>query len=280
MSGDEIFVLIASLIITFVGFGYWFSCLTSIWPKGRAKNQRIWMAVLPLVCMFLILIVLRTLASFDVITDGIYIFFYIVMGLAWLVAGKLMMFVFLDISWRDDAIERDNLAAFFAVFGGMIGLTAIYSGANIGDGPGWWTVVWAGGIGSLAWFVLIAIINKFTNVLEKITIGRDYAAGLRMAFFMVASGIVLGRGSAGDWTSAGQTVREFVDAWPVLILVIGAIIIERGHNRADTEDYKPYSWSYGAIVIGIIYLVIAVAAILAMPPIPQNSIYDNIWGGI
>jgi hypothetical protein len=64
---------------------------------------------------------LRTVASFDVVTDSVYLFFYIALGAAWLAVGKEMLFIILDFSWRDDAIEANNKAAVLAVSGVYLG---------------------------------------------------------------------------------------------------------------------------------------------------------------
>jgi hypothetical protein len=273
MYGSEIFVFIVSSLISVVFLFYWYLSLETIWPRDRGAKSRFYLHLLPPVCAVIICVFLLTLASFDVVDDPIYIFFYIVLGMAWLAICLMFMFMLLDISWRDDAIENNNKAAVFAVSGGMLGITAIYAGANIGDGPGWWTVVVAGGFGVFTWFLLIIILQKICSVCERITIERDLGTGIRMFFYMIASGLILGRGAAGDWTSFSSTVIEFIDAWPVLGLALLAGIIEWQNGRKTKNMSLPSHEISLSAVIGILYLLIAILVVLLLPELPQNILY-------
>jgi hypothetical protein len=94
----------------------------------------------PVIHLLIVWAVLRYLASWDVREAPIYLLFYMTLGLAWwtICLAALEM---LGLSWRFDVIERGNRAADLALAGGILGLGLCYTLANIGDGPGWWTVL-------------------------------------------------------------------------------------------------------------------------------------------
>lgn len=189
-------------------------------------------------------------------------FFYLVLGLAWLGLGSDGLFYFLDISWRDDCLEGGNLPALIAYTGGFLGLTAIYAGANVGDGPGWWCVVFAAGVGTALWFLCAFILQKTTDIIEKVTVGRDLPAALRLFFFFAASGLILGRGAAGDWTSFRATLIEFAVAWPIIPLFILAYFAEGSQGSRAGEDN---SLAWGGAFLALAILTYLLAPVVAEP---------------
>jgi hypothetical protein len=226
MSGDEVFV-------TFLSGGLALAAWLSIYVRSvrfsryelpRASVNALLFA-LP-ACLMLVMFVLRTLASHDVREDNRYIAMYSLMGAAWI--GFAPAPFLPGISLRDDFFERRNPSAVLAVLGYMLGSTFCFSGGNIGDGPGWWVVVFCAIIANGALALLWMIANQFAHIADRITIDRDPAIGLRVAGFFAGSGLVLGRAVAGDWTSLDATLRDFAaKAWPVLILVVILIVAER-----------------------------------------------------
>jgi len=203
---------------------------------GRLFNNRlfrrdkiaIWMlGLLPVVSLLIILYTVKFLASFDVVNNLFYIMFYVILGCAWTFAGIILVFYFFDLSWTDDILNLNNKSALFAFCGAILGLVLIYSGANVGDGPGSWCVIFAGGLGIVSWFLLGRLVHHFTEVFERITIDRDINCGIRMGTYFLSSGLILARASAGDWTSFYSTIIEFLVGWPVLPLTILVIAVER-----------------------------------------------------
>lgn len=275
MSDDEILVLFTSIFIAAWGWYKWYTALGFFNSLNRKRPGLFRLSILPLMACGGIYYVLKTMASYDVREDTGYLWFYIIFGAAWIVAGRGIFFYLFDISWRDDAVERRNPAAVSAISGGIIGLAAFYAGANIGDGPGWWCVLFAGGLAAVVWFGLLMILEKICEISEKITVERDLPTGIRTGYYLIASGIICGRGAAGDWSSALQTVVEFKDAWPVLLLTIIAILVQRvspGANSAKPIDTS----SFAAHIWGLFYIVFAVTAVLLVPPLPQNPYYGLV----
>lgn len=246
----------------------WYGLLFSAWPPNRNKLTRYIFGWLPVISLMVIIYTLKVLASFDVINDFRYIVFYIVIGYTWLYFGLRFMFYFFDLSWIDDVINLNNKAAMLSITGGFLGLTVIYAGANIGDGPGWWCVIFAGGLGTMSWIILGLISHKFTNVFERITVGRDIYCGIRFGFYLLAGGLILGRASAGDWTSFYMTIIEFMDGWPVLLLTAFMIIVERYYiYKSKIEDNMNNKHIFSSVFWGITYVIIAVISIMLLPPL-------------
>jgi len=231
MSGDEIAVLFIS---TAIGIWTWLRWYRAAFVKMlivRNPSRVIFMAA-PIACAAILFIVLRLWAANDVRDSSVYLFFYMVMGVAW-VGASCRIFEFVGICPRDDTVERQNMAAAFASAGALIAVTSCLAGANVGNGPGWWVVVFSTLLSTIAFFVLWACFEWATDVSESVTVERDNGAGLRLGGFLCGTGIILGRSVTGDWISAGATVRDFIAVgWPALPLAVAGAVAER--------SFRPY----------------------------------------
>jgi len=217
MSGDEIIALIVCVILGFIGWKDWLGGLVFLEPLTRRTATQILGWLLPPLAGLAMYYVLIKWSSHDVRDNPTYIFFYLVMWLGWTGLWNKLLPYF-GLICRDDVLERDNTAAGLAIAGGLLGVTFIFAGGNIGDGPGWWVVVFCGGIATATLLVLWVVENLITGILDTITIDRDDAAGWRTGGFFMAAGLILGRAVAGDWHSADQTTSDFlIHGWPVLI---------------------------------------------------------------
>jgi len=273
----EIFVLFASAIYTFIGLAQWYLPLTSSHLSGTGGGIRMALALLPPTALVIIVWTLQNLASFDVVDDFFYLLLYALLGLAWAFVGSLLMFGVLDLSRVDDLIGMRNPAATVAFSGGFLATALIYAGANIGDGPGCWCVILAGGLGLSTWFALAYALNLLTGAFERITVERNVATGIRVGSFLLASGLIIARASAGDWTSFLHTVVEFMVGWPVLPFTVVAIMIELVFRRTPAEslDNAPAPRGIGSsVLIGIVYLAAAVIIIYLLPPMVENPMYN------
>ncbi|HTV41282.1 MAG TPA: hypothetical protein VMF08_11945 [Candidatus Sulfotelmatobacter sp.] len=218
MSGDEVFALIVSCIIGLVGWRTWLGGLLLLEPLSRKLATQFLGWGSPLVAAGALYFVLARWSSHDVRDNPTYIFFYLAMGFGW--AGLWNWILpYAGLSFRDDALELNNDAAGIAISGSLLGATLAFAGANIGDGPGWWVVVFCAMLSTGLMLVLWIIGAKLTRVHEFITIDRDTASGWRAAGYFIGAGLILGRAVAGDWHSTQQTVIDFLArGWPVLIL--------------------------------------------------------------
>ncbi len=277
MDISEIAVSIVSAILTVRFLVKWYRGLSDVWPPGRGKAARYILGFLPLVVFAVFLFTLNYLASFDVVGAFIYKTMYVLLGFAWLYLGLVLMSLWLDISWLDDVLHLNNKAALWPVIGGALALALIYSGANVGDGPGWWCVVFAGGLGTGAWFLLALIVSKIAGASEHITVERDVSCGIRFGGFLLASGIILARASAGDWTSFEMTVVEFLDGWPVLLLAVLAVIVEMLYVAWQPPETGARSGRLlSSAFCGIFYILIAIAVVIALPALGKNPAYQGL----
>jgi hypothetical protein len=259
VSEDE--TLVTALAVG-IGPVLWAVWLFQLWRLRLPAGRRTGLAALSVtlaLCGVLIFGVLQTLASFDVVDAPPYLFMYVVLGLAWLRA-TVTAFAFLGLSIRDDVVERDNGAATVALAGALVAATLCYAGGNIGDGPGWWVVIFSAALATGTWLLIWFVLAFFSPVADTVTIDRDPAAGLRLGAFLVSVGLVLGRAVAGDWVSSDATVNEFVYALPPAVLLLGlALFIE---YRARPTAERPSAPFVGlGIVPAAAYLTLAVAAV-------------------
>ncbi|MBP7175306.1 MAG: hypothetical protein KBA53_03665 [Thermoclostridium sp.] len=274
MESFEVFLLLFFGIVACRGLFRWYTRLAKMWPHDRNNTAKYILGFLPVASFAIIIYTLTVLASFDVVDSFIYIIFYILMGYAWVFMGLILVFQFLDLSWMDDALSMNNKAALYAITGAFLGLVIIFSGANIGDGPGWWCVLFAGGLGVVAWIFLARIMNIFTQALERVSVERDIPCGIRFGFYLLASGIILARASAGDWTSFAMTIVEFYVGWPVIPLTFLAIMVER-YYKAKSRENRNENALTGSVFWGCIYISLAVISVIIYPLI-ENPMYGSV----
>jgi hypothetical protein len=261
MSDDEVFVLIASSVATLFGWRWLFASLQTIRKPGAPASGWLWLV--PVLGGLAVWVVLETLASFDVRDAPQYQLFYVLLGLAWTSLTR----AWLGLSTRDDVLERGNVAALWLYAGGVLGCAACYAGANVGDGPGWWCVVWAALLGTAGWAGTFHLLHGVTGLADHVTIDRDLASGVRAASFLVASGVMWGRGAAGDWTSAWDTALELRAAWPVVLLFVKAAWLE---SRLKPRPDRPVGTLYRDAVLPALGDALLVAmALVAVAPLPN-----------
>lgn len=255
MSEDEVVVTIGAVLL---GPVFWLSWLARLRAVAPLRPRPAVVAPLGLTlaaCTALIFGVLKTAASFDVVDSPTYLFMYVVLGLAWLRVAE-WFFAFAGLSARDDIVERRNTAAVPALIGAMVGVTCCYAGANIGDGPGWWVVVFSAGLATAALFVAWLALGSAGHGFDAVTIDRDLSAGVRLGAFLAACGAVLGRAVAGTWESAMQTVVDATSALPALTLILGAAFIADYSARPTPQRPRAPLVLLG-IVPALVYLAIA-----------------------
>jgi hypothetical protein len=266
VSDDEVFVLVAGMGVVAWRAGVWYVRLgTTPTFAAYPGGWRGWLGVAPIACLIGVFFLLRTAASFDVRESPDYLFLYVLLGAAWIFLVVPLMSAF-GISVRDDAVHRRNPAAAILIIGAMAGQAAVYSGGNVGDGPGWWVVVAAVLVAGTAWFALWWVVETICKVAEDVTVGRDVTLAIRMAGYMLALGMICGRGVAGDWVSFAALLTEFSDAWPALLLTGAAIGIEAGLRGTAIRKSKLLA---GAVAVA--YVAAAGLAIAASPPLSANS---------
>lgn len=255
MSDDETAVLVIGGIVALIGWGRWCTSAATVTTLGSSHSERLPIYFAPLACAGVLFTVLRVWASHDVRDHYGYIMMYLAMGMAWVVV-VIKSLPLLGLNARDDAIERRNPAATWAVAGALLGFTAAFAGGNIGDGPHWIVVFFSAALSTIGLLLAWAVIAIFTPIIEAISLDRDLASGLRLAGFFTASGAILGRAVAGDWVSVSATLVDFIHyAWPILILV--AVELLMSHLFKPTPQHPNWpAIPYGAIPAAV-YLAVA-----------------------
>jgi len=261
MSGDEVIVTLVSLAVGPVAWAVWLLRARVARHVRRGGTLDVIAGALA-VAALLIMTVLRTVASFDVVDDLRYQFMYLVLGLAWL-RGAQAGFNVAGLSARDDVVERNNRAAAIALAGALIGAALCYAGGNIGDGPGWWVVVFSAGLSTLTSLVLWLLLTFFSSIADAIAIDRDRASGARLAGFLIALGLVLGRGVAGNWESGQQTVADFTHALPTAVIILAAAIAVERVARPTPDRPQGALFALG-VAPALVYLAIAAAGVAAL----------------
>lgn len=259
MSPDEVFVSAVAIAVGPILWAAWLSRMAQLELfRGRPSSVAAVAGTL-VACGVLIFIVLKAGASSDVVDSPEYLFMYVMVGLAWVrvVHG---FFPYLGVSPRDDVFERRNSAALFSLVGAMTGVTLCYAGGNVGDGPGWWVVLFSAGLATAALMTSWAILGQLTPVNDAVVVDRDRAAGIRLGAYLVACGLILGRGVAGDWVSASGAFFDLTRALPAMVVILLlAIIIERLARPTAQRPHGPL-FAFGVLPAAL-YLLVGVAAV-------------------
>jgi len=259
MSGDEMFVTAASILLGPIAWAWWLFRAASIDGLRKSRAPVVVMGTVVGLAGLLISAILGAWAAVDVRDAPQYIFMYFVMGLAWI---RLAAFCFpmAGLNPRDDVIERRNAAALPAWTGAILGVALCYAGGNIGNGPGWWVVVFAATLATAALAAVWLAMGQWSGVVDAVVIDRDVAAGWRFGGLLTACGCIFGGAVMGDWVSAQATVIDFVArAWPVLPVVTIALMIERIMRPRPGRPPTPVI--DGGVVPAIVYVSMAAASV-------------------
>ncbi len=264
MSDDEVFVTIASLALTAIAWGVWYVQPRRVRAHRRRVAGRWLLDVAPLLSAAVLFLVLKGAAADDVRNDSAYMTLYFLLGMAW-VGVSLRCLPLLGLSVRDDVLERGNAGASYAVAGAMLAITLCYAGGNVGNGPGWWVVVFSAALATAALFVAWFLFESMAWISDVITIDRDTSAGIRLGGLLVACGAIFGRAVAGDWVSAAATVGDFASvAWFALVLVALAALVERAARPTPERPTSP-TFAFG-LVPAVLYIVAAVWQVVSLGP--------------
>lgn len=269
----ECLLLMFGITFTFIFLHRWYTNIYRIFNPKISPVSKLVLFLIPFLCFFIIFFAIVLHASFDVVTNQFYIALYTVLGFAWIHFGVKMLFFLFDLSVVDDVLHSGNKAALFPAAGGIAGLTLIYAGANIGDGPGFWCVFFAGGLGIILWILLILLINLITRIWDRILIARDIGSGIRFGGYLVASGLILARASGGDWFGFFPTITDFADGWVILPLTIVYILIELYYRyKLEKVDLNPRKLS--SILWSVLLIAMAIIALIfIVPPFRENPYY-------
>lgn len=247
----ELLTFVASLVLSLTAWVAWYRDLASVNPLHGLGRQRFVLLVIPLLCLLLLAVVLKKLSAETVRTDRLYIAFYTFLGAGWL-GGATLIFPFLGVSARDDALERSNTPALWTIAGGLLGISCSFAGANIGNGAGVEAVLFSAVLSSVLFLALWLGVDALTAILERITVERDEATGIRTAGLLIGVGLLSGWSVAGDWISASATLKDFArSAWPAILLSITATMVEHAFRRRTSKPSKVVPFIISATYVGV-----------------------------
>lgn len=249
----ESFIFLISIIVTSIFLIRWYYKVLNAWPRENKRAVITLLALTPLILLIMFLYTTTTIAASDVVVDPYYIFYYLVLGFLFIVVVNFLLSLILSISWIDDALNNGNIAATLLLVSSLLGLGLIYSGANIGEGPGWWTVVFASGLGVIAFFLLMKLLEKTTNAITRITHDRNIWLSVRISFLVIGISLILAKSSSGNWTSFGHTIIEFFIFWPALVLLLIGIVLENLFKRNTNEIVS--------IILSLVYIDFALISL-------------------
>jgi|SRR5215469_12438137 len=217
-----IFGIFVSLVLWLRSYAAFFR-IRSFRPN---KTHRTIAAVVPALCVLLVVIVLWRWSAPEVRSIPVWILLYAAGGAAWLQVG-LSLLSLLGIGARVDVLERQNPAAAWAVYGATLGTTFCYAGSNIGRGPGPDVVLFCAVLSTAFLFGFWLLLEGVFRLADRITIDRDESAGMRAGGWFSSAGLIFGGAVSGNWVSVGATLRDFIRyGWAALLLLMCAITIE------------------------------------------------------
>jgi hypothetical protein len=256
MSEDETLICATSTVAGLICWVWWYGLLVTTKPspiRGRVAATKS-LAVVPFLTFCLLFLVLALWSAGDVRNDGRYFTMYLLLGIAWCGVASFVP-TWMGISFRNDVLNLANHSATSLWCGWTVGSMLSFSGANVGNGPGWWVVVFSGILSTGSLTLVYLLLEKLGNTHDAVTIDRDVATGLRMAGLFIGCGAVFGVSVAGDWKSADETVRDFLArAWPSIVIVVAAIFFHVS-MKPTPENPRPAAVSCGVVPMLVMVLI-------------------------
>jgi hypothetical protein len=262
---DEAVFFLAAAIVALIGLFRWYCTVFLRARMTRCGGIRAALSIVPILAWAMLGFVLTQWADAKYVVGQLdYQLMFFVGGMMWLwIIGKALPILGVDA--YGDAIERGNASAAAAVCGAMLGAMAIYAGSNVGSGPTIWTTITPAFVATAAWLAIWLLVEVIARPSESIAIDRDLAGCIRHAGFLLASGLVLGRAAAGDWTSWKETFDGMLRlAWPLIPLTVIAIVL--AIMLRPTRDRPQPGVVSSGLIPAAIFLLVAIGYLFALGP--------------
>ncbi len=261
---DEVFLFIGCAVATVLAVLWYVQCLRAVPSFGSRPAVRSPLLAATLLSFGAMVLVTWFWTAVEIRGGQSYMWLAFVMGSAWF-GFYVRLFRWLGLDLREDACERTNPASILALCGAIPGGMLLYCGAICGEGPSFWNNVFTVLAGGAAWFALWLGLEFSTGISREVAEERDPGAGLRLAGHLLATGLLLGRASAGNWHSMEETLWVLGrDGWPALLLM-GASIAAEFHVRRTTPRFSSSS-PRGSLAIALGCLVFAAAWVCYLGP--------------
>lgn len=268
MSDAEVFALLFSLAVSFHGWG-WLATRGALvdrrlWstPDGRMRPGGGFGCLATIFAWFsigaVVFYVLLNFAASDVRPDAKYVVLYLVMGYAFAAVNTIALRVY---GWKvADMFERRNRAAHTLFYTATLASVCAYAGANIGDGPGFYVVIYCAALAHLGLYTLVIVHAALNRTVYRILVDRDRGIAFRAGCMFVAIGAVLGRAVAGNWAGFEAATGDFFRlGWPTVLFVVADTIVAR---VALSREIDGNLWADR--VTGIFYLLAAAGYIFML----------------
>lgn len=260
-SGDEGILLIIGGALSLWWLFRWLGPLLRVSPLIMPMARRLSLLALPVIALAGLYVVLKTVADPVWVQDRFdYTLLFMLVGGAWLWLS-LPAATLLGISPHHDVIASRNAAPATAFAGFVLGLMAVYAGANVGNGASVATTIIPGLVAIAVLLTIWMVLEWIADPVERIRIERDQAAAMQLGGLLLAAGLILGRAVAGDFYSWAGTWQDLATlGWPALLLIPLGCLFER-LSRPTPHRPRPEPAIYGflpaAFLIGaaIIYVV-------------------------
>jgi hypothetical protein len=261
MSDDEsLATIVAGIVALTAWISFWMQILGT--KVGGRAALRGWLGWMPVWMGVVIFTGLKLWSASDVRNAPQYLFMYTMMGLAW-VGVSLEALALVDLRIKDDVGMKNNRAGSLAVLGAGAGLAMAFTGANFGEGPGWWVVVASGLTATLGVLAAVWVTNLVTGIVDAVTIERDEGAGARLGLLFVGLGLIAGRAAAGNWTGMEGMLADFAKVgWGMVWLVV----LEICYTRLLFPPHSGRVVSKHGVLPGLGHVVLAVLHVWGAGP--------------
>jgi len=268
LSPGELFALIGSAAATILAWGV-------LMVRGAALDRRLWStpegklrpggAYGCLATIFgwaavgaIVAYVILFFAASDVRPSAMYVFLYVLMGFGVTGINTVALRIF---GWRiSDMFERRNNAAHTLFYTATIASALAFAGANIGDGPGFYVVLFCTGLSHVTLWSIAVVHAALNRTAYRILVDHDRGIAFRFGCMLVAIGAILGRGVAGDWPGYAATTVDFMTiVWPVILYLVVDTMIAK---FTLTREIDGGLWADR--VTGVVYVLIAGAYLMRL----------------
>jgi hypothetical protein len=231
MSGDETFVFVVSIVLAIVGFAT--TSVGPLHPLHFRDNAAIGLVRVSIIAaMAWISFVIWRFA--DPSVKGIYIWFYLVMGLAVVKTFGQNGCSTLGVRFRVDICERKNLSGALLIAAFILATGLIFGGSLWGEADpngegegGWWIPVpfflmgWAG----LLLMMVVFLWREPGAVRNRILQNRNYEDAKAAAAYLLGVALVMTETVAGDFYGWKHGLLGFAVVGVMLVFHEAAMIL-------------------------------------------------------
>ncbi len=254
MDGDEVFVLIAAIVLTLATWVPWFNRVFGTFSPRCPRGWRIQIFVTPLIAVAALGFGVSRYADAEVRGNFGYILLFTAVG-AVVLRGLVEWLALAGVEVVAEIIERGNRAAWPVGLGVALAAVALNIGANIGEGDTIYTTLGPLALASGLWVAFGTASAALTSLPTAIASGRDMHASVRFGALLLGASLPLAKAASGNWVSVDAVLRDFMEASVFLVaLLVLAVWLEK--RVAEQKDPL-----FGLALPSSLYLALAALAL-------------------